>query len=166
MPLSGSGQQQINVASVQYYWNPDAMDYVVATGAGSGVGSEVEVTNTVSVSALPAGTNNIGDVDVATLPTHSTVTTAAQSSVGTTAGELLDANSSRKRFMVQNTGTTVIKLVLGSGTPTQTAYHVALSAGIAADDGKGAVYVDDSWTGAVQAISSAASGTCVVTEVT
>lgn len=94
-----------------------------------------------------------------------TATAPAQTSVGTTAAQILAANSSRKRLVVQNTGTTIVKIVFGAGTPTQTAYHLALAACVAADDGKGGTYLDD-WTGAVQAISSAASGTVVITEMT
>lgn len=116
--------------------------------------------------ALPAGANNIGDVDVVSLPTSSTTTAPAQSAVGTVAGQLLASNASRKRAMMQNTGTTVIKIALGATDPTQTAYHVALAPGAATDDGKGGVYIDEMWTGRIAAISSAAGGTVVVTELT
>lgn len=99
-----------------------------------------------------------------TVPTASTVTAPAQTAVGTTAGEILVANTNRRGLMVQNTGTTVIKLSLGTTDPTQTAYHIALKAGSAANDGLGGVYIDDQWLGAVRAISSAAGGTIVITE--
>jgi hypothetical protein len=80
-------------------------------------------------------------------------------------GLIAGANSmGRKGLIIQNTGTTIIRLVLGTGTPSQTVYHVALKACSAADDGSGGVYVDDSWIGAIQAISSAASGTMVICE--
>lgn len=93
------------------------------------------------------------------------VSTAAQTSVGTVAGQILAANSARKGLIIQNTGTTILKLVYGSGTPTQTVYHFALSACTAADDGKGGAWAEDAWVGAVQAISSGSGGTCVVTEI-
>lgn len=93
-----------------------------------------------------------------------TSTVAAQVAQGTTAAEILAANASRVRFMVQNVGTTVIKLILGAGTPTQTAFHVALPAGGADNDGSSPVYIDTLWIGAVQAISSASGGLLVVTE--
>lgn len=93
---------------------------------------------------------------------RTSVTAAAQTSIGATAGEALAASSDGKGFWIQNTGTTVIKVVLGTGTPTQTVYHVALAACTAADDGKGGSYIDDQWIGAVQIISSAAGGTCVI----
>lgn len=93
------------------------------------------------------------------------ISSAAQTAIGTTAGQILAANSNRKGLIIQNTGTTILKLVFGSGIPTQTVYHWALSACTAADDGKGGGWSDDSWVGAVQAISSGAGGTCAVTEI-
>lgn len=97
---------------------------------------------------------------------RNTASTAAQTSLSDTSAQLLAANNNRKGLVVQNTGTTVIKLILGAGTVTQSVYHVALQAAAAADDGSGGVYLDDAWTGAVQGISSAAGGTLVITEVT
>jgi hypothetical protein len=93
---------------------------------------------------------------------RNTVTTAAQTSIGTTAAQALAASSDGKGFWIVNTGTTVIKGVLGSGTPTQTVYHFALKACSVADDGTGGAYVDDQWIGAVQIISDDAGGTCVI----
>lgn len=92
--------------------------------------------------------------------------TPAQTSVGTDAGLILAQNHKRKSVIVQNTGTSIIKLTLGATLPTATAYHVALAACTAANDGKGGVWIDDGWIGAVNALSSAAGGTCVVTEIT
>ena len=94
------------------------------------------------------------------------VSVAAQTGVTTTAGAIVAANMKRKGLVVQNTGTTVIKLLLGTGTPTQSVYHIALKGCDSADDGTGGVYFDDSWVGPVQAISSAMGGTCVITEIT
>lgn len=85
--------------------------------------------------------------------------------MGAGAAEVLAANTSRRGLIIQNTGTTKIYVVLGSGTPTSSVYHIALSACTGANDGLGGVYVDDVWTGAVQAIGSGAGGTCVVTEI-
>jgi hypothetical protein len=92
--------------------------------------------------------------------------TPAQTSIGTTAAVILAANQKRKGLFIQNTGTTVIKLTFGATLPTQTVYHVALAASTSADDGKGGVYVDDATVTAVNAISSAAGGTFVLTEFT
>jgi len=90
--------------------------------------------------------------------------TPAQTSVTDTAGVILYANGRRKGLVVQNTGTTIIKLAFGSTSPTQGAYHVALSACTVANDGSGGIYVDDAWAGEVRAISSTAGGTIVTTE--
>lgn len=92
--------------------------------------------------------------------------TPAQTSVGAVAGQVLAANVDRRGLVIQNTGTTVIYLVLGSGTPTTSVYHVALKPCASADDGLGGAYIDDGWTGAVQAIGSAGGGAIVITEIT
>jgi hypothetical protein len=91
--------------------------------------------------------------------------TPAQTSISTTAALVLAANPKRKGLIVQNTGTTVIKLTLhATQVPTQTVYDVALGAGTGADDGTGGAYVDDAWVGNVFAISSGVGGTFVVKE--
>lgn len=95
-----------------------------------------------------------------------TASTPAQTSVGTTAGQILAANPGRKGFLVINTGTTILYVTLGRTVPTASAYHVPLSACTAANDGKGGSLADDAWIGAVQALSSDVGGTCVVTEFT
>lgn len=118
-----------------------------------------------SLPALAAGTNNIGDIDVLTTPKASTVSAAAQTTQGTTAAQVLAANSARKQFMIQNTGTTVLKFRLDATDPTQTVYHFALSACASADDGTGGVYVSDLYTGVVKAISATSGGTMVITEI-
>lgn len=103
---------------------------------------------------------------ISLLKTATNPSSPSQVAVGTTAAQILAANPSSKRVIVQNTGITTIKLVLGTGTPTQTDYHVALAPGTAADDGKGGSYIDELWTGAIQAISSGAGGTLVLLEMT
>ena len=91
-------------------------------------------------------------------------TAPAQTAIGGTAAQFLGPNPKRKGLIVQNTGTTVIYLSLGTTNPTATVYHVALKACTTHDDGSGGVYLDDSWVGAVQGLSSAGGGTCVITE--
>lgn len=93
------------------------------------------------------------------------VSAPAQTSVGTTAGLVLFENPKRKGFIVQNTGTTVLKFTFGATLPTQTVYHLALKACTGADDGTGAAYFEASWVGTVNAVSSGAGGTCVITEI-
>lgn len=95
-----------------------------------------------------------------------TVSTPAQTAVSNVAGTLLATTRARRGLVIQNTGTTVIYLVLGSATPTSTAYHIALAACSSANDGRGGTYNDDAWIGAVQAISSAPGGTVCITEIT
>lgn len=107
-------------------------------------------------------------IDSSLLPGLSSGTVAStpvQVSQDATADLIIASNPARKGFTVQNTGTTVIKLALGATSPTQTAYHIALSACIAADDGLGGYYSDDTFTGDVRAISSAGGGTLVYLEV-
>jgi hypothetical protein len=113
-----------------------------------------------------AGALNVAGSFTATPPTSNIASAPAQTAVGVTAAQVLAANAGRKRLMLQNTGTTRIKIVLGVGTPTQTAYHFCLAAGGNADDGSSSLYIDNLWIGAVQAISSAGGGTLVVTELT
>lgn len=95
----------------------------------------------------------------------STVSTPAQTAITSVASTVLASNVNRRSYMIQNTGTVPVKLSLDGTSPTQTAYHLCLSPGTVADDGTGAVYMDDQWTGDVKAISPSA-GTIVVTEVT
>lgn len=92
-------------------------------------------------------------------------TAPAQISIGAVAAQIVAANSRRKGLLLQNSGTTIIKIVLGGTDPTQTAYHIALAPCVAADDGKGGAYFDDAWVGPVRAISSAPGGTLVATEI-
>jgi hypothetical protein len=88
----------------------------------------------------------------------------AQTTIGTTAALALLANPKRKSLMIQNTGTTVLKFVLGETDPTQTVYTFALKGGTAANDALGGVYLDDAWVGPVRVVSSIAGGTYVLTE--
>jgi hypothetical protein len=93
------------------------------------------------------------------------VNVPSQTVIDDTAETILSLNTVRRGWMVQNTGTTVIKLALGSTDPTQTAYHISLNACATADDGTGGVYTDDQWVGDVRAISSAPGGTIVILDV-
>lgn len=129
-------------------------------GGQDNVGNFVPLLFDASGKLLIAGSLSVGAV------TSNTITNAAQTTIGTTAAQILAANASRKRVRIQNHGTTVIKLVLGAGTPTQTIYHIALRANGVAEDGSSPIFVDDMWIGAIQAISSAAGGLISVSELT
>ena len=102
-------------------------------------------------------------------PASSTASAPAQQAVGVVAGSILAANASRKGCAVQNTGTSRIYLGLGAN-PTTSNYHIALPAGGSANDGSSERWDGTisgvRWLGAVNAISSAAGGTVVVTELT
>lgn len=92
------------------------------------------------------------------------VAAAAQTAVSTTAGAILAANPFRKGLRIQNTGTTVIYLLLGAGTPTASVNHVQLKACEDANDGTGGVFESSTWVGSVQAIGSGLGGTVVIME--
>lgn len=96
---------------------------------------------------------------------QATASAPAQTAISTTPAIVLVANPKRKGFVAQNTGTTIVKLGFGA-TLSQTAYHVALKGCAVADDGTGAVYVDDAYVGDVWALSSDVAGTFVITEFT
>lgn len=135
--------------------------------AGTALGAKAFGGASMAALNLDAGGNLLiaGSLSVGSVVSN-TATAAAQTAVGTTAGQVLAANAARKRVMLQNAGTTTIKLVLGAGTPTQSVYHVALPPAGSANDGFSTIYRDEMWTGAVQAISSAAGGLLQVTELT
>lgn len=98
--------------------------------------------------------------------TASTSSAALQQTIGTTAGQVLASNALRLKVTLQNCGTTVIKILLGSGTPTQSNYHFALPPGGTTNDGSSPLFSDTMWIGAIQAVSSAAGGLLQVTELT
>lgn len=97
--------------------------------------------------------------------TFSGVSAPSRLIVGVAASTILAANAVRGLLLVQNVGLTIIYLSLGAINPTTTIYHVALKPGTVIDDGLGAILISDEWNGAVHAISSAAGGIVVVTEV-
>jgi hypothetical protein len=101
-----------------------------------------------------------------TPPTSSTVSAPGPVAIGTSSAQLLAANALRKRFKLQNVGTTRIYILFGPGTASAVNYHMALPAGGNANDGSSPVYSDDLWIGAIQAISSAAGGEVQAVEFT
>jgi hypothetical protein len=92
------------------------------------------------------------------------VSTPAQNTIGTTAEQILGANPSRQKFILQNVGTTVIKIAYGTTTPTQSNYHIALPACGSENDGSSFLYEETQWLDEVQAISSGAGGLLQVAE--
>lgn len=101
--------------------------------------------------------------------TSSSATSPSQTTLGTTAAQALTANANRKGFSIQNQGTTVIKVLLGSATPTQSNYTIALPACGSTNDGTSPPYtgpLNVLWTGAVQWISDASGGLVSAVELT
>lgn len=95
-----------------------------------------------------------------------TVTSPGPTTIGTSSAQLLAANSSRKRMVLQNVGTTKLYILFGAGTASSSNYHIALPAGGNTNDGSSPVYSDTLWTGAIQAISSGAGGSVQAMEFT
>ena len=95
-----------------------------------------------------------------------TASTPAQGSISTTSGTAIADNPGfiGTRSIV-NTGTTVLKITLGSTAPTQTVYHYALAACTSGDDGKGGAWFSDTFSGPVQIISDGSGGTYVTAEI-
>lgn len=85
--------------------------------------------------------------------------------VGTGSSQLLALNNNRKRFIVQNVGTTKIYLLLGTGTASTSLYSVVLPGGTAANDGTGGSYIDELWQGPVEVVSSGTGGNVALTEI-
>lgn len=148
--------------------SPDGTPFVPGSTQGTPIEAYDPTTGDLVVVEVTPGTRILAvNAAVTVTPVQSNTSSApAQTAVGTTAVQVLAANSLRKRFMLQNVGTTVIKVVLGATSPTETAYHFALPMGGIQNDGSSPVWQDTMWTGAIQAISSAAGGLLLVTELT
>lgn len=129
------------------------------------------------VSALPAGTNNIGDVDVLTLPAlptgtnsiggvtqgagPSTATQAGTSvTVGTSSTTLVSANASRKLLVISNDHATNILYVRLGASAAVANQGIRLNAA-----GGSLTLRGDEYTGEVRAIASGASTVVTLSEV-
>ena len=137
----------------------------VFPGTGTAVGAS-DGTNMKPLLVDGSGNLKIAG-SFAVTPAVVTACTSVQKTVGTTASLILAANASRVACSVQNSGTTRIKIRLGSN-PTQTAYLRCLAAGFSADDGSSqpwdGMVSGALWKGDIYAISDSAGGTCVVSE--
>lgn len=145
----------------------------------------VSSSSTIS-SALPAGNNNIGDVDVASIAAGSNIigniridqttpgttngvvvnrqptSTAAITSVAssTSSVTLLASNTARKGASIQNTSTAILYVLLSSGTATATTSHSVQMA-------SGTYYeIPFGYTGAITGIWASANGQANMTEFT
>lgn len=113
----------------------------IADGGGS-----ITVDGTVSVNALPAGTNNIGDVDVASLPG----TVASDITAIKTATELLDNAIGTDGAAI---ATGMFRVGGTDGTNNQT-ISVTTAGAVNIADGGNSITVDNGGTFAVQAAQS------------
>lgn len=115
------------------------------------------VSGTVSVNALPAGTANIGDVDVASMPKSGT---AALSNVAGSASSvtLLASNAARLGATIHNDSGAILYVKFGT-TASTTSYTVKMVAD--------AYYeVPFSYTGRIDGIWASATGSARMTELT
>jgi hypothetical protein len=176
-PNSGTVTDGTNVATVKAASTAAvAADKALVVALSPSTPTVTDGTNAAAVKAASTAAVAADKALVVTISPNTPVnvftgasTTAnapAQQTVGTTSGSVLASNTARKKCFVVNTGSTIIYLGLGQ-TPTATAYHVALSpCANAPNDGSGGTFNDDTWDGAISAISSAAGGTVCVTELT
>jgi hypothetical protein len=137
--------------------NSAAIKTAVETIDNAISGSEMQVD---VVASLPAGTNNIGDVDVVstTLPTGvstSSVTSVSDTNSSTT---LKAANSARKQIIIQNTSSAVLYIKYGT-TASSTDFTVSLS--------QGDTLIEDRYTGRIDGIwaTDPNDGAAKVTEI-
>jgi hypothetical protein len=121
--------------------------------------------NLTVLSTTNAGYLNVAGTVTSTPSASSTASAPAQTTVTSTSSQILASNVNRKECTIVNTGTVVVYLALGQ-TPTNSAYHIALSPCTTANDGTGGVYISDIWVGAINAITASTSGTVCVTELT
>lgn len=95
-----------------------AADKVDASGSVLGAGSNnIGDVDVLTLPALPAGTNNIGDVDIASMPTG-TLANGAQTAVSSSAVSILASNANRKKLIVQNVGAVNMRVGVTGVTAT------------------------------------------------
>jgi hypothetical protein len=116
-------------------------------------GSETQVD---VVAALPAGTNNIGDVDIASTPkvTSATLENVASSATNVT---LFDSNAAAKGRMIHNDSTAVLYVKFGA-TATSSSYTVKMASDSYYE------FPEPVYTGIVDGIWASANGAARCTE--
>jgi hypothetical protein len=126
------------------------------------VGGSIDID---TLPAIPAGTNNIGDVDVLTLPTitepKSTTATTSQVADNSASVTILASNASRLGATILNDSSAALYLRLGSSAATTTNYTVRITQ-------YGYYEVPFRYTGAITGIwaSDPGDGAARVTELT
>jgi hypothetical protein len=129
------------------------VDVVAALPAGDNNIGNVDV---VTLPSIPAGTNNIGDVDIASTPkvTSATLANVASSATNVT---LFAANAAAKGRMVHNDSTAVLYVKFGA-TATSSSYTVKMAADSYYE------FPEPVYTGIVDGIWASANGAARCTE--
>jgi hypothetical protein len=155
--LSGNGGVPVEVLNAGS--GGTASDFGSAFPAlGTAAGAEDTNGNMAALSLDASGNLKVSGTLTVTPPASGTVSAAGPTAIGASSVQLLAANTSRKRLILQNVGTTRVYILFGAGTASSSNYHISLPAGGNANDGSSPIYSDTLWTGAIQAISSAAGG--------
>jgi hypothetical protein len=133
--------------------NEMQVDVVAALPAGDNNIGNVDV---VTLPSIPAGTNNIGDVDIASTPkvTSATLANVASSATNVT---LFAANAAAKGRMVHNDSTAVLYVKFGA-TATSSSYTVKMAADSYYE------FPEPVYTGIVDGIWASANGAARCTE--
>lgn len=118
-------------------------------------GNEAQV-DVITLPALPAGSNNIGDVDIASFPTG-TLANGAETAVSSSAVSVLASNANRKAAIIQNVGANNVRVGITGVTATT---GVQLKPG-----GSLTLSMPYVHTGAVFAIRESADSTVLAQEV-
>jgi hypothetical protein len=109
---------------------------------------------------LPASTNNIGDVDVASLPNAATAT-LSNVATSTSSAQLLALNTSRKGAVIYNDSLAALYVKFGtSATSSSFTYYLAAGATLELPTSPGL------YTGRIDGILASSTGTARVTELT
>ncbi len=146
-----------------------------ATVAGSAARTRQKITsksperiNKGSIESPPAppvtSSNPGGPLERGGTSDFATVVVTHSAEVGTTPVVLLPENPKRRSFTIQNSGTTVIYIVLGTENPGPDHFTVSLAAGGTKGDGSSTPYTNREWRGEVRAISKDAGGSVSTAE--
>jgi hypothetical protein len=135
--------------------------------------SDTPANGVLAIVALDSARNmkvNIaaGSITV-TPPSATTIPNTGLSAIATASVQLLAANSSRVRMILQNVGTTniyVLEDATGSGSASATNFTYILRAGGSSKDGSSPIILDTVWKGRVVVCGSASGGLVNWTEET
>jgi hypothetical protein len=122
-------------------------------------GGSLTVDGTVTAN-LAAGSNNIGDVDVASLPNAATAT-LSNVATSTASATLLASNAARKGAVIYNDSLVVMYVKFGTtASATSFTYYLAAGATLELPSSPGL------YTGRIDGILASSTGTARVTELT